>query len=65
MLVGMFGFHILIVPSQELDKKVSFETRFQWTEKTSRACSLHDCIGNWSREISNSLMLPSPEPVRI
>jgi hypothetical protein len=65
MLEGMFGFHIFIVPSQELDRNVSLETRFQWTENTSRACSLHDCIGNWSKEMSKSLMLPSPEPVRI
>lgn len=33
------GFQIFIVPSQDEERNVSLETRFQWTEKTSRACS--------------------------
>ena len=51
---------IFMVPSQELEQKVSLATRFQWTAKASRLCSCHDCTGNWSRLISNSLMEPSP-----
>jgi len=39
------GRQILTVPSHELERKDSFETRFQCTEKTSRACSCHDRIG--------------------
>ncbi len=30
------------VPSQELEQNVSFETRFQCTEKASRMCSFQD-----------------------
>jgi hypothetical protein len=41
-----FGFQTLIVPSQLEEMKLSFETRFQWTENTSRACSCHDWTGN-------------------
>lgn len=33
---------ILIVPSHELDAKVSLATKFQNTENTSRLCSLND-----------------------
>jgi hypothetical protein len=65
MLALALGFHILIVPSQLEERKVSFETRFQCTEKTSRACSCHDCTGNWERVMSKSLTEPSPPAVRI
>jgi hypothetical protein len=58
------GFQILIVPSQLLDRNVSLATRFQCTEKTSRACSCHDCTGNSERLISKSLTEPSPPAVR-
>ena len=62
---GRVGFQILIVPSQELERKMSFATRFQCTEKTSRVCSCQDCMGKLSRFMSNSFMLPSPDAVRI
>jgi hypothetical protein len=58
------GFQILIVPSQELERKVSFATRFQWTEKTSRACSVQDWMGKSERVMSKSLTEPSPPAVR-
>ncbi len=51
---------ILMVPSHELEQKVSLATRFQCTAKTSRLCSCHDWMGNWSRPMSKSLMEPSP-----
>src|SRR6201996_2238 len=62
---GTFGFQTLIVPSHELDKKVSFVIKFQWTEKTSRLCSDQDAIGYWFSVMSNSLTLPSPVPTTI
>jgi len=62
---GSSGRHILTVPSQELDRKVSLEMRFQWTEKTSRACSCHDWIGKLFNNMSNSFIEPSPPAVRI
>ena len=65
ILCAALGFQILIVPSQLLDKKVSFEMRFQCTAKTSRACSCHDWTGNWERVISKSFTEPSPPAVRI
>jgi hypothetical protein len=65
MLALAFGFHILIVPSQLDERNVSFETRFQCTEKTSRACSCHDWTGNCDRVMSKSLTEPSPPAVRI
>jgi hypothetical protein len=65
MLALAFGFHILIVPSQLDERKVSLETRFQCTEKTSRACSCHDWTGNCDRVMSYSLTEPSPPAVRI
>jgi hypothetical protein len=65
MLALAFGFQILIVPSQLLDRNVSLETRFQCTAKTSRACSCHDCTGNCDRVMSKSLTEPSPPAVRI
>lgn len=58
------GFQILIVPSQDEERKVSFATRFQCTEKTSRVCSVQDWMGNWERVMSKSFMLPSPPAVR-
>jgi hypothetical protein len=61
---GSRGFQIFTVPSQLLLKNVSLPTRFQWTEKTSRACSLHDWIGKSLREMSKSFMEPSPLAVR-
>jgi hypothetical protein len=64
MLALWFGFQILIVPSQEEERKVSLATRFQCTLKTSRACSLHDWMGNWSTLMSKSLTEPSPPAVR-
>jgi hypothetical protein len=51
-----------MVPSQEEDAKVSFATRFQNTEKTSRLCSCHDWTGNCGTEMSKSLTEPSPHP---
>lgn len=63
MLFGMFGFHIRIEPSHELERNVSLDTRFQCTANTSLPCSCHDCMGNWSSDISNNFMLPSPEAV--
>jgi hypothetical protein len=65
MLALAFGFQILMVPSQLLDRNVSLETRFQCTAKTSRACSCHDCTGNWDSVMSKSLTEPSPPAVRI
>lgn len=66
MEAGSSGRHIRTVPSQEEDRKVSLATKFQCTEKTSRACSDHACTGNWaSSAMSKSLMLPSPEAARI
>ena len=65
MEVPEFWFQILMHPSHEEDRNVSLEMRFQWTEKTSRACSDHDAMGNRCSEISKSLMLPSPLAVRI
>jgi hypothetical protein len=65
MLAFELGFQILMVPSQLLDKNVSLETKFQWTAKTSRACSCHDWTGNCESVISNSLTEPSPPAVRI
>lgn len=61
---GGDGHTIFMVPSQELEQKVSLATRFQWTAKTSRLCSCHDCTGNWSRLMSKSLMEPSPAATR-
>jgi len=55
------GLTILMVPSHELEQIVSFDTRFQWTEKTSRLCSCQERTGKLSRPMSNSLMEPSPE----
>jgi hypothetical protein len=60
-----FGFQILTVPSHDDERKVSFETRFQCTLKTSRACSVQDWIGNCATFISKSFTLPSPPAVRI
>jgi hypothetical protein len=65
MLALAFGFHILIVPSQLLERNVSFDTRFQCTEKTSRACSCHDWTGNSESVMSKSFTEPSPPAVRI
>jgi hypothetical protein len=45
MLALELGFQIFIVPSHEEERKVSLETRFQWTAKTSRACSCHEAMG--------------------
>lgn len=56
---------ILIVPSHELEQKVSFETRFQWTANTSLLCSCHDCTGNSLMPMSKSLIEPSPAATRI
>lgn len=64
-LAFALGFQILTVPSQLLERNVSLEMRFQCTEKTSRACSCHDCTGNWERVMSNSFTEPSPPAVRI
>jgi hypothetical protein len=64
MLALEFGFQIFIVPSQELERKVSLETRFQCTEKTSRACSCHDAMGYVGTLMSNSFTEPSPPAVR-
>lgn len=44
---------------------MSFETRFQCTLKTSRACSVQDWIGNCATLMSKSFTLPSPPAVRI
>lgn len=58
-----FGLQILIVPSQDEERKVSFATRFHCTAKTSRACSCQDCTGNWDSVMSKSLTEPSPPAV--
>lgn len=52
---------ILMVPSHELEQNVSFDTKFQCTEKTSRLCSCQERTGKLSRPMSKSLMEPSPE----
>lgn len=65
ILALAFGFQTLIVPSQLEEMKLSFETRFQCTENTSRACSCHDWTGNWLSVMSKSLTEPSPPAVRI
>ena len=54
----------LIVPSQELEQKVSFDTRFQCTANTSLMCSFQDWMGNSSMPMSKSLMEPSPAATR-
>ncbi len=58
---GGGGITILMVPSQELEQNVSFDTRFQCTEKTSRLCSCQDCTGKSLSAMSKSLIEPSPE----
>lgn len=41
--VGRGGFRTTrMVPSQELEQKLSFDTRFQCTANTSRMCSFQD-----------------------
>lgn len=50
-----------MVPSHELEQNVSFDTKFQCTEKTSRLCSCQERTGKLSRAMSKSLMEPSPE----
>ena len=54
----------LIVPSQELEQNVSFDTRFQCTAKTSLICSFQDWMGNSSIPMSKSLTEPSPAATR-
>lgn len=64
MLAFALGFQILIVPSHDDERKVSFATRFQWTAKTSRACSCHEAMGYVGTLMSKSLTEPSPPAVR-
>lgn len=58
------GLKILIAPSQDEEANRVLSTRFHESEKTSRVCSRYCRIGNWSTEVSNSLMLPSPDAAR-
>src|SRR5690242_12485366 len=63
MLALWLGFQILTVPSHDEERKVSLDTRFQCTLKTSRACSVQDWMGNCATLMSKSLTEPSPPAV--
>jgi len=63
ILALALGFQILIVPSQDDERNVSFATRFQCTAKTSRACSCHEAMGYVGTLMSKSLTEPSPPAV--